>query len=69
MQLAKEAAVAQGDAGATMFIGCGQGPTFGQIEAANESGGVSMGYIGDMSGLRAVGARLVHLEPRKPSSS
>ena len=49
VQLAKEAAVAQADAGATMFIGCGQGPTFGQIEAANESGGVAMGYVGDMS--------------------
>ena len=49
VQLAKEAAVAQGDAGATMYIGCGQGPTFGQIEAANENGGVSMGYVGDMS--------------------
>ena len=32
-----------------MVIGCGQGPTFGQIEAANETGGVSMGYVGDMS--------------------
>jgi basic membrane lipoprotein Med (substrate-binding protein (PBP1-ABC) superfamily) len=51
VQLAKEAALAQADAGATMFIGCGQGPTFGQIEAANETGGVAMGYVGDMSGL------------------
>ncbi len=51
VQLAKEAALAQADGGATMFIGCGQGPTFGQIEAANETGGVSMGYVGDMSGL------------------
>ena len=51
VQLAKEAALAQADAGATMFIGCGQGPTFGQIEAANETGGVSMGYVGDMSEL------------------
>ena len=49
VQLAKEAAVAQGDAGARLYIGCGQGPTFGQIEAANENGGVSMGYVGDMS--------------------
>ena len=49
VQLAKEAAVAQGDAGARRYIGCGQGPTFGQIEAANENGGVSMGYVGDMS--------------------
>ena len=49
VQKAKEAAVAQGDAGARRYIGCGQGPTFGQIEAANENGGVSMGYVGDMS--------------------
>jgi len=49
VQLAKEAAVAQGDAGARLYIGCGQGPTFGQIEAANENGGVAMGYVGDMS--------------------
>ena len=49
VQLAKEAAVAQGDAGARRYIGCGQGPTFGQIEAANENGGVSMGYVGDMT--------------------
>ena len=43
VQKAKEAAVAQGDAGARRYIGCGQGPTFGQIEAANDNGGVSMG--------------------------
>jgi basic membrane protein A and related proteins len=49
VQLAKEAAVAQGDAGAKLYIGCGQGPTFGQIEAANENGGLAMGYVGDMS--------------------
>jgi len=49
VQLAKEAAIAQGDAGARRYIGCGQGPTFGQIEAANENGGVAMGYVGDMS--------------------
>ena len=49
VQKAKEAAIAQGDAGARLYIGCGQGPTFGQIEAANENGGVSMGYVGDMS--------------------
>jgi basic membrane protein A len=51
VQLAKEAALAQADGGATRFIGCGQGPTFGQIEAANETGGVAMGYVGDMSEL------------------
>lgn len=49
VQLAKEAALGQGDAGATMFVGCGQGPTFGQIEAANDLGGVSTGYVGDMA--------------------
>lgn len=32
-----------------MFVGCGQAPTFGQIEAANDEGGVSSGYVGDMS--------------------
>lgn len=49
VQLAKEAALGQADADATMFIGCGQAPTFGQIEAANDRGGVAMGYSGDMS--------------------
>ena len=51
VQLAKEAALSQADAGATMFVGCGQGPTFGQIEAANDIGGVSTGYVGDMAAL------------------
>jgi basic membrane protein A len=49
VQLAKEAALGQADAGASMFVGCGQGPTFGQIEAADERGGVATGYVGDMS--------------------
>lgn len=49
VQLAKEAALGQVDGGATMFVGCGQAPTFGQIEAANDEGGVSTGYVGDMS--------------------
>jgi len=49
VQLAKEAALGQSDADATMFVGCGQAPTFGQIEAANDQGGVSTGYVGDMS--------------------
>ncbi len=49
VQLAKEAALGQSDAGATMFVGCGQAPTFGQIEAANDQGGVTSGYVGDMS--------------------
>jgi basic membrane lipoprotein Med (substrate-binding protein (PBP1-ABC) superfamily) len=51
VQRAKEAALAQADQGATMFVGCGQGPTFGQIEAATERGAVANGYTGDMSGL------------------
>jgi basic membrane lipoprotein Med (substrate-binding protein (PBP1-ABC) superfamily) len=51
VQKAKEAALAQADQGATMFVGCGQGPTFGQIEAAGERNGVASGYTGDMSGL------------------
>ena len=49
VQLAKEAAIGQADGGATMFVGCGQAPTFGQIEAANDLGGVSTGYVGDMA--------------------
>lgn len=49
VQLAKEAALGQSAADATMYIGCGQGPTFGQIEAANDEGGVATGYVGDMS--------------------
>ncbi|MFK8023500.1 MAG: BMP family protein [Ilumatobacter sp.] len=49
VQLAKEAALGQSDDEATMFVGCGQAPTFGQLEAANDQGGVSSGYVGDMS--------------------
>lgn len=49
VQLAKEAALGQQSQGATMYIGCGQGPTFGQIEAATDTGGVSTGYVGDMA--------------------
>lgn len=49
VQLARETAVAQADTGATMFVGCGQGPTFGQIEAADELGLAAVGYTGDMS--------------------
>ncbi|GAA4705659.1 BMP family protein [Phytohabitans rumicis] len=51
VQKAKEAALSQADQGATMFVGCGQGPTFGQIEAAKERKAVAAGYVGDMSGL------------------
>jgi basic membrane lipoprotein Med (substrate-binding protein (PBP1-ABC) superfamily) len=49
VQLANEAANGQADAGATMFVGCGQGPTFGQIETADDRGNVATGYVGDMS--------------------
>jgi basic membrane lipoprotein Med (substrate-binding protein (PBP1-ABC) superfamily) len=49
VQLARETTVAQADTGATMFVGCGQGPTFGQIEAADESSLTAVGYTGDMS--------------------
>jgi basic membrane lipoprotein Med (substrate-binding protein (PBP1-ABC) superfamily) len=48
--LAKETALSQADSGATMFIGCGQGPTFGQIEAADERSLTAFGYVGDMAG-------------------
>jgi len=51
VQKAKEAALAQADQGATMFVGCGQGPTFGQIQAAAERHGVASGYSGNMSSL------------------
>jgi basic membrane lipoprotein Med (substrate-binding protein (PBP1-ABC) superfamily) len=51
VQKAKEAALGQASGGAKMYVGCGQGPTFGQIEAAKEKGGVAMGYVGDMSSL------------------
>ncbi len=50
VQKAKEASLAQADKGATMFVGCGQGPTFGQIDAAAERSAVASGYSGDMSG-------------------
>lgn len=50
VQLATETSLAQADSGATMFVGCGQGPTFGQIEAAEERGLSAVGYTGDMSG-------------------
>lgn len=49
---AKEAALAQIDtAGVDFFIGCGEGPTLGSIEAANQAGIYTTGYVGDMSGL------------------
>jgi simple sugar transport system substrate-binding protein/basic membrane protein A len=46
---AKEAALAQAEAGVDYWIGCGQGPTFGTIEAAKEQGGYTTGYVGDMT--------------------
>lgn len=49
VQKAKEATLGQANAGATMFIGCGQGPTYGGIETAKEKGGVAFGYVGDMN--------------------
>jgi basic membrane lipoprotein Med (substrate-binding protein (PBP1-ABC) superfamily) len=51
VQKGKETALGQVDAGAEMFIGCGQGPTLGQIEAAKEEGGYVTGYVGDMTEL------------------
>ncbi len=46
---AKEAALAQADAGADFWIECGEGPALGAIEAAKEVGGYAVGYVGDMS--------------------
>jgi basic membrane protein A and related proteins len=49
---AKEAGLAQVDtAGVDYWIGCGEGPTLGSIEAAKETGGYATGYVGDMSAL------------------
>jgi simple sugar transport system substrate-binding protein/basic membrane protein A len=49
---AKEAGLAQVDtAGVDYWIGCGEGPTLGSIEAAKERGGYATGYVGDMSEL------------------
>jgi basic membrane protein A len=46
---AKEAALAQADAGVDFWIECGEGPALGAIEAAKERGGFTTGYVGDMS--------------------
>ncbi len=46
---AKEAALAQADAGVDFWIECGEGPALGAIEAAKERGGFVTGYVGDMS--------------------
>lgn len=46
---AKEAALAQAEQGVDYWVTCGQGPTFGSIEAAKEQGGYATGYVGDMT--------------------
>ena len=46
---AKEAALAQADAGVDFWIECGEGPALGAIEAAKEVGGYVTGFVGDMS--------------------
>lgn len=46
---AKEAALAQADAGVDFWIECGEGPALGAIEAAKEVNGYATGYVGDMS--------------------
>jgi simple sugar transport system substrate-binding protein/basic membrane protein A len=46
---AKEAALAQAEAGVDFWIECGEGPALGAIEAAKEVGGWVTGYVGDMS--------------------
>ncbi|MBC7970508.1 MAG: BMP family protein [Verrucomicrobia bacterium] len=48
---AKEAALSQADTGVDFWIGCGDGPTLGQIEAAKVKGGFSSSYVGDMTAL------------------
>ncbi|MEM8502544.1 MAG: BMP family protein [Cyanobacteria bacterium P01_D01_bin.1] len=48
---AKEAALSQAETGVDYWIGCGQGPTLGQIEAAKEVDGFVTGYVGDMTSL------------------
>lgn len=46
---AKEAALAQADAGVDFWIECGEGPALGAIEAAKEAGGYVTGYVGNMT--------------------
>lgn len=46
---AKEAALAQADAGVDYWCECGEGPSLGAIEAAKERGGYVTGYVGDMT--------------------
>ena len=63
---AREAALAQAETGVDFWIGCGQGPTLGQIEAAKEVEGYATGYVGDMSsfGPEVVAVNLIwNMEP------
>jgi simple sugar transport system substrate-binding protein/basic membrane protein A len=64
---AKEAALAQVDtAGVDYWIGCGEGPTLGSIEAAKAKGGYATGYVGDMSVLGpevVLGSIVWNMEP------
>lgn len=63
---AKEAALSQAETGVDFWIGCGQGPTLGQIEAAKTKGGFATSYVGDMSSIepKVVASNLVwNLEP------
>jgi len=46
---AKEAALAQADAGVDFWLECGEGPALGAIAAAQEVGGYVTGYTGDMT--------------------
>jgi len=48
---AKEATLSQAETGVDFWIGCGQGPTIGQIEAAKLKRGYATSYVGDMSSL------------------
>ena len=45
---AKEAALAQAEAGVDFWIECGEAPALGAIEAAKEVGGFVTGYAGNM---------------------
>jgi simple sugar transport system substrate-binding protein/basic membrane protein A len=64
---AKEAGLAQVDtAGVDYWIGCGEGPTLGSIEAAKAKGGYATGYVGDMSALGpevVLGSIVWNMEP------
>ncbi len=62
---AKEAALSQAETGVDYWIGCGQGPTLGEIEAAKTKGGYATSYVGDMSSLGPqVAANLIwNMEP------